>query len=207
MNSKNYYELDLTDESDLARFDIWVNNLDTDEINTELKKKKNMIKMKELLSLKEDVDKDIKKNIDEIGQLDREIDELQKKLKPLRKQYGELVDNVLPMLNKLGKEQYKTNNYILRIIRKGYERQSFQYKEGFNRALDKVNKNMKRILEQILDDTKKMVKVSPSFQVKPVEISEGFTDWIKKYTRKVLKKIIPRLKLVVVGNKELRKLI
>ena len=119
MNSKNYYELDLTDENDLARFDIWVNNLDTDEINTELKKKKNMIKMKELLSLKEDVDKDIKKNIDEIGQLNREIDELQKKLKPLRKQYGEMVDNLLPMLNKLGKEQVRTKNYIFKILRKG----------------------------------------------------------------------------------------
>ena len=208
MNSKNYYELDLTDESDLARFDIWVNNLDKDEINTELKKKNNMIKMKELLSLKEDVEKDIKKNIDEIGQLDREIDELQKKLKPLRKQYGELVDNVLPMLNKLGKEQYKTRNYIFKIIRKGYERQSFQYKEGFNRALDKVNKNVRRILEQVLDDTKKMVKISPSFQIKPVEIREGsFRDWIKKYTRKVVRKIIPYMKSVIQGNKELRKLI
>jgi len=208
MNSKNYYELDLTDENDLARFDIWVNNLDTDEINTELKKKNNMIKMKELLSLKEDVDKDIKKNIDEIGKLDREIDDLQKKLKPLRNRYGELVDNVLPMLNKLGKEQYKTNNYILRIIRKGYERQSFQYKEGFNRALDKVNKNMKRILEQILDDTKKMVKVSPSFQVKPVEIREiSFKDWVKKYTRKVVRKIFPYMKSVVKANNDLRKMI
>ena len=164
--------------------------------------------MKELLSLKEDVEKDIKKNIDEIGQLDREIDELQKTLKPLRKQYAELVDNVLPMLNKLGKEQYKTRNYIFKIIRKGYERQSFQYKEGFNRALDKVNKNVKRILEQVLDDTKKMVKVSPSFQVKPVEIREGsFRDWIKKYTRKVVRKIIPYMKSVIQGNKELRKLI
>ncbi len=101
----------------------------------------------------------------------------------------------------------KTRNYIFKIIRKGYERQSFQYKEGFNRALEKVNSNIKSILREILEDTKKMVKVAPSFQVKPVEISEGFTDWIKKYTRKVLKKIIPRLKLVVVGNKELRKLI
>lgn len=207
MNSENYYELDLTDESDLARFDIWVNNLDKDEINTELKKKKNMIKMKELLSLTEDIDKDIKQNIDEIGKLDREIDELQKKLKPLRKQYGELVDNVLPMLNKLGKEQYKTRNYIFKIIRKGYERQSLQYKEGFNKALGKVNKNIKKILEQILDDTKKMVSVAPKFQVSPVEISEGFTDWIKKYTRKVLKKISPYLKLVVSGNRDLRKLI
>ena len=167
-----------------------------------------MIKMKELILIKEDIDKDIKKNIDEIGKLDHKIDELQKKLKPLRKQYGELVDNVLPMLNKMGKEQYKTNNYILRIIRKGYERQSFQYKEGFNRALDKVNKNVKRILEQVLDDTKKMVKVSASFQVKPVEIRESsFTDWIKKYTRKVVRKIFPYMKVIVKANNDLRKMI
>jgi flagellar hook-associated protein FlgK len=202
MNNKDYYE------GDLDGFEIWLANLDTDEINTELKKKSNMIKMKELLSLKEDVAKDIKRNIDEIGQLGNEIDELQKQLKPLRKEYGELVENVLPMLKKLGKEQYKTRNYIFKIIRKGYERQSFQYKEGFNRALDKVNKNVKRILEQILDDTKKMVKVSPSFQVSPIEIREiSFKDWIKKYTRKVVRKIIPYMKSVIQGNKELRKLI
>jgi len=208
MNSENYYELDLTDESDLARFDIWANNLDKDEINTELKKNNNMIKMKELLSLKEDVDKEIKRNINEIGKLNNEIDELQKKLKPLRKQYGELVDNVLPMLNKLGKEQYKTQNYIIRIIRKGYERQSFQYKEGFNRALDKVNKNVKRILEQILDDTKKMVKVAPSIQVSPIEIREiSFKDWVKKFARKVVRKIIPYMKIIVKTNSDLRKMI
>ena len=208
MNSENYYELDLTDENDLARFDIWVNNLDKDEINTELKKKSNMIKMKELLSLTEDIDKDIKRNVDEIGKLDHKIDELQKKLKPLRKQYGELVDNVLPMLNKLGKEQYKTRNYIFKIIRKGYERQSFQYKEGFNKALDKVNSNIKQILREILEDTKKMVKVSPSFQVSPIEIREiSFKDWIKKYTRKVIKKIFPYMKSVVKANNDLRKMI
>jgi predicted transcriptional regulator len=208
MNSKNYYELDLTDENDLARFDIWVNNLDTDEINTELKKKKNMIKMKELLSLKEDVDKDIKKNIDEIGQLNREIDELQKKLKPLRNRYGELVDNVLPMLNKLGKEQVRTKNYIFKILRKGHWKSSYRYKEGFNTALDKVNKNMKRILEQILADTKKMVKVAPTIQVSPIEIREiSFKDWVKKYTRKVVRKIFPYMKSVVKANNDLRKMI
>ena len=163
------------------------------------------IKLIDLLT--EDIDKDIKQNIDEIGVLQNEIDDLQKKIMPLKKRYGELVESVLPILDKLGKEQVKTRNYIFKIIRKGYKRQSFQYKEGFNRALEKVNSNIKSILREILEDTKKMVKVAPSFQVKPVEISEGFTDWIKKYTRKVLKKIIPRLKLVVGGNKELRKLI
>ena len=208
MNSKNYYELDLTDESDLARFDIWVNNLDKDEINTELKKKSNMIKMKELLSLTEDIDKDIKRNIDEIGKLDHKIDELQMQLKPLRQKYGELVDNVLPLLNKLNKEQYKTKNYIFKILRKGYWKSSYRYKEGFNTALHKVNKNVKRILEQILDDTKKLVKVAPSIQVSPIEIREiSFKDWIKKYTRKVIKKIFPYMKSVVKANNDLRKMI
>ena len=95
-----------------------------------------MLKLKELIT--EDIDTDIKHNIDQIGSLQKEIDEIQKKLKPLKKEYGELVDNVLPILSKLGKEQMKTRNYIFKIIRKGYERQSFQYKEGFNKAVMSV---------------------------------------------------------------------
>ena len=162
-----------------------------------------MIKMKGLIT--EDIDTDIKHNIDQIGSLQKEIDEIQKKLKPLKKEYGELVDNVLPILSKLGKEQMKTRNYIFKIIRKGYERQSFQYKEGFNKALGKVNNNIKKILEQILDDTKKMVDVKPKFQISP--INEGFTDWLKSFTRKVLKNIIKPMKSVVSANKDLRKLI
>jgi 6-pyruvoyl-tetrahydropterin synthase len=99
----------------------------------------------------------------------------------------------------------KTRNYIFKIIRKGYERQSFQYKEGFNKALGKVNNNIKKILEQILDDTKKMVDVKPKFQVSPIH--EGFKEWIKSFTRKVLKKIIKPMKSIVSANKDLRKLI
>ena len=162
-----------------------------------------MIKMKGLIT--EDIDTDIKHNIDQIGSLQKEIDEIQKKLKPLKKEYGELIDNVLPILSKLGKEQMKTRNYIFKIIRKGYERQSFQYKEGFNKALGKVNNNIKKILEQILDDTKKMVDVKPKFQVSPIH--EGFKEWIKSFTRKVLKKIIKPMKSIVSANKDLRKLI
>ena len=67
---------------------------------------------------------------------------------------------------------------------------------------------MKRILEQVLDDTKKMVKVAPSIQVSPIEIREiSFKDWIKKYTRKVIKKIFPYMKVIVKANNDLRKMI
>jgi len=41
-----------------------------------------MLKMRELLSLKENIDTDIKQNIDQIGSLQKDIDELQKKLMP-----------------------------------------------------------------------------------------------------------------------------
>jgi len=195
INSKDYYE------GDLDGFEIWLKDFDTEE-------KDKMIKMVDLLGIKENIDKDIKQNIDELGQLNSEIDDLQKKLKPLRKQYGEMVDNLLPMLNKLGKEQVRTKNYIFKILRKGHWKSSYRYKEGFNTALDKVNKNMKRILEQILADTKKMVKVAPTIQVSPVEIREiSFKDWVKKYTRKVVRKIFPYMKVIVKTNNDLRKMI
>ena len=195
INSKDYYE------GDLDGFEIWLKDFDTEE-------KDKMIKMVDLLGIKENIDKDIKQNIDEIGQLNREIDELQKKLKPLRSRYGDLLDNLLPILNSLGKEQVKTQNYIFKIVRKGYERQSFQYKEGFNRALDKVNSNIRLILKQILDDTKKMVKVAPSIQVSPIEIREiSFKNWVKKFARKVLRKIMPKLKSVMMANRDLRKFV
>jgi hypothetical protein len=197
-------------EYDFVSYDEWEKIMTNEDENCEddykMDENYKMIKLKDLIS--EDVDKDIKKNIDEIGRLDNEIDELQKKLKPLRSRYGDLLDNLLPILNSLGKEQVKTQNYIFKIVRKGYERQSFQYKEGFNRALDKVNSNIRLILKQILDDTKKMVKVAPSIQVSPIEIREiSFKNWVKKFARKVLRKIMPKLKSVMMANRDLRKFV
>jgi len=162
-----------------------------------------MIKLQDLIV--EDIDTDIKHNIDKIGSLQKEIDEIQKKLKPLKKEYGELVENVLPILSKLGKEQMKTRNYIFKIIRKGYEKRSFKYKESFQEALLRVNKNTRNVLKTILEETKKMVDVKPKFQVSP--INEGFTEWLKSFTRKVMKKIIKPMKSVVSANKDLRKLV
>jgi len=162
-----------------------------------------MIKMKLLLD--EDIDGDIKEKIDELGSLETMIDELQKRLKPLKEKYGELVENVLPIVSQLGKEQVKTQNYVLKIIRKGYQKQSFQYKEGFNKALEKVNDNIKNILLHVLKDTRKVIEVSPKFRIEP--LNEGFMEWLKNRTQRIMKKIVPWFKLVVSGNKELRRLV
>ncbi|MBC8216509.1 MAG: hypothetical protein H8E64_08380 [Candidatus Marinimicrobia bacterium] len=47
--------------------------------------------------------------------------------------------------------------------------------------------------------------MKPKFQVSPIH--EGFTDWLKSFTRKVMKKIIKLMKSAVSANKDLRKLI
>lgn len=138
-----------------------------------------------------------------MGELSREIESLKDQLKPLQKKFGELVDVVLPVVEDMGKENIKTKRYVFRIIRSGYEKRSFSYKEGFLNSLDKVNSNTKRILNEILEQTKKMVKVKPSFQIQPVE---GISDWLKKLKMKI-KRLIPSLKQIKVGNKELKKLV
>jgi len=154
--------------------------------------------------IKEEVlDKQIKDSVNEMGELSREIELLKDKLKPLQQKFGDLVDIVLPVVEEMGSENLKTKRYVFRIILSGYEKRSFSYKEGFLNSLDKVNSNTKRILNEILEQTKKMVKVKPSFQIQPVE---GISDWLKKLKMKV-KRLIPSLKQIKFGNKELKKLI
>lgn len=154
--------------------------------------------------IKEDIiDKQIKDSVNEMGELSKEIESLKDQLKPLQKKFGELVDVVLPVVEDMGKENIKTKRYVFRILRKGYEKKSYSYKEGFLTSLDKVNSNTKRILNELLEQTKKMVKVKPSFQIQPVE---GISDWLKKLKMKI-KGLIPSLKQIKVGNKELKKLL
>jgi len=193
-------------EGDIDGFELWLQNWNIDdEWETYMNERNKMIKLKPLI--KEDIEDEVKKNIDELGELQVEIDKLQGKLDPLKKQYSILVGSVLPILNQLGKEQQIAKNFIFRIIAKGYERKSVKYKEGFKQAMDRVNENTRKVLQTILDETKQMVRVSPRFKVSPIEMNEGrFRDWLKKLTRKLLFKLKKPLSLVKKGNQELRRI-
>jgi len=154
------------------------------------------------------IKKQIQSNIDELGYLTNQIDDIKKKLIPLQKRYGELIDVVLPVIEELDEETIKTQNYIFRIIKKGYERKSFKYKEGFLKSLSKVNQNTRKILEQILDETKKMVQVKPKFMVSPVEdiIPKKMIQWMKKFKKRI-QSLFKYVSVIKQGNTELRKLI
>ena len=166
------------------------------------------MKLKELISEKVVVDSKIQSEIDELGILSQQIEKIKKQLQPLQKRYGEVVEEIIPVIDKLDKETLTTNNFVMKIIRRGYERENYSYKEGFLNGLNKVNENTKRILQQILEETKKLTKINPSFSVKP--IGEGVGDKLKVWYNKfkmMVRKLTKNFKGISDGNKILRRLI
>ena len=166
------------------------------------------MKLKELISEKVVVDSKIQSEIDELGILSQQIEKIKKQLQPLQKRYGEVVEEIIPVIDKLDKETLTTNNFVMKIIRRGYERENYSYKEGFLNGLNKVNENTKRILKQILEETKKLTKINPSFSVKP--IGEGVGDKLKVWYNKfkmMVRKLTKNFKGISDGNKILRRLV
>ena len=166
------------------------------------------MKLKELISEKVVVDSKIQSEIDELGILSQQIEKIKKQLQPLQKRYGEVVEEIIPVIDKLDKETLTTNNFVMKIIRRGYERENYSYKEGFLNGLNKVNENTKRILKQILEETKKLTKINPSFSVKP--IGEGVGDKLKVWYNKfkmMVRKLTKNFKGISDGNKMLKRLI
>ena len=153
------------------------------------------------------IDKKIKKEIDELGMVMNQIKVLKKKLDPLQKRYGELVDVILPVVDELDSETFKTKNYVFKITKQGYERQTYSYKEGFLNGLDKVNENTKRVLKSILEETMRLTKIKPSFSVNPVESVGGtLKKWYNKF-KQIVRKLTKNIRGVKDGNKMLKRLI
>ena len=166
------------------------------------------MKLKELISEKVVVDSKIQSEIDELGILSQQIEKIKKQLQPLQKRYGEVVEEIIPVIDKLDKETLTTNNFVMKIIRRGYERENYSYKEGFLNGLNKVNENTKRILQQILEETKKLTKINPSFSVKPIgEGREGQLYSWYKWFKVVIKRLLKNFKGISDGNKILKKLV
>ena len=153
------------------------------------------MKLKELISEKVVVDSKIQSEIDELGILSQQIEKIKKQLQPLQKRYGEVVEEIIPVIDKLDKETLTTNNFVMKIIRRGYERENYSYKEGFLNGLNKVNENTKKILMGILDETKKLTKINPSFSVKPIgEGREGQLYSWYKWFKVVIKRLTKNFK-------------
>jgi len=139
---------------------------------------------------------DIESKIDEFGILSDKIDKVKKELSELSNRYKEIEGELRPTLEQLHLQNQKsiqTKKYLVTLKRMGYNRDNFKYKESFEESLTKVNKQTKKVLEDILQSTKTVSRVVSTIGVQRMdEIS--FKSMLQKLVSP-FKKLFNRLKM------------
>ena len=138
---------------------------------------------------------DLETKIDEFGILSDKIDKVKKELSELSNRYKEIEGELRPILEQLtiqNQKSIQTKRYLVTLKRMGYNRDNFKYKESFEESLTKVNKQTKKVLEDILLSTKTVSRVVSTVGVQRMdEIS------LKSMLQKLIspfKKLFSRLK-------------
>ena len=139
---------------------------------------------------------DLESKIDEFGILSDKIDKVKMELSELSNRYKEIEGEFRPTLEQLhiqNKKSIQTKKYLVTLKRMGYNRDNFKYKESFVESLTKVNKQTKKVLEDILLSTKTVSRVVSTIGVQRMnEIS------LKSMLQKLVlpfKKLFSRLKM------------
>ena len=176
------------------------------------KKENKIIKMKPLIPLiqdeilKEKLGKDIESSVDELGDLSTEIKKLKDKIEPLQKRYGEIVEEIIPVVKGLHTENVLTNRYVFRIMKKGFERKTVSYREGFLQSLEKLNKQTRIVCERILKETERLSYVKPQISISPIEgVGNTIKKWVNRF-KGLVRKVIPSLKQIRNENKKLKRI-
>ena len=160
------------------------------------------------------MDKSILEKVDEFGELSDEMDKVKKSLDEMKKKYEGLEEELRPLLEELSKYNQKsiqTEKYLLSIKRFGYEKENVKYKEVFEQSLTKVNKNTKKLLEDLLESTKTITKVVTSIGVQ--KLKEGFFTNFVNNVKKLVNRLVGNVKkssndmddLILVSKKISRK--
>lgn len=115
---------------------------------------------------------DIESQIDEFGILSDKIDKVKMELSELSNRYKEIEGELRPTLEQLtiqNKKSIQTKRYLVTLKRMGYNRDNFKYKESFVESLTKVNKQTKKVLEDILLSTKTVSRVVSTIGVQRMD--------------------------------------
>ena len=135
------------------------------------------------------------------------MDKLKNQLQGLKKRYSQIEGELRPVLEELNKYNQKsiqTEKYLVSIKRMGYDRENLRYKETFEQSLEKVNKQTRKVLEELLQSTKTISRVVSSVGVQPVS-ENFFTDLIRK-VKSLFGRLVPKLKRTNKGMEELQRL-
>lgn len=155
-----------------------------------------------------EMDRTIEMKIDEFGELSDEMDKMKDTLNRIKQRYSELEGELRPVMEELEKQHQKsmkTNRFLLTIKRKGYTRSSYKYKQSFEESLTKVNKQTKKLLEDLLQSTKTTTKVMTSLGVQPV-LESNLWRRMKNKMGKLYKKLTSKFKQNGIELERLHKL-
>ena len=139
---------------------------------------------------------DIESKIDEFGVLSDRIDVVKMELSQLSKRYKEIEEEVRPLLEQLqlqNKKSIQTKKYLVTLKRMGYNRENFKYKESFEKSLTMVNKQTRRVLEDVLQSTKTVSRVVSTIGVQRVD-EVSLKSMLKKLVSP-FKKLFSRLRM------------
>lgn len=133
---------------------------------------------------------DLSKEIEEYADLADQIDRLNAQIKLLEKRYKELDSKFINMLDKLeeelgnSKETFiRAKNILITIKKRGGDRTSFKYKEAFEWLYERVNPQMKKLIDETLEANKTISQVKSSLSVqRESKLSES---WIGDVFNKV----------------------
>ena len=105
--------------------------------------------------------------LNQVGDLDEKINDLKSELKPLVKEFESLNSELIGKIDdsSLEVKGLRNDEFLFQITQKGFSRDNFKYKVGFDESLLKVNKNTRKILEKELEKTRTESWIKPKTQV------------------------------------------
>ena len=140
-------------------------------------------------------DPKLEEQIREFAKLSDQIDKLQVELKDYQSKYKDLEEIIRPMLEQLNETDQKgleIDGILVTIKRKGYDRESYAYKEAYEWLVERVNPAMKALAEQALDATKKIARIASSIGVQKLEensITARLLDGVRRMVFSSIEKI------------------
>lgn len=139
------------------------------------------------------MDKKLLKEIDELGDLQRKISEIEAELKILKTQSKEIESKISPTilaLRELGATTIQTAQHLVKVKRAGATSTRYSWKKIALFAISKLNGNCKKLVEQMMEDTATIVETSTSLSIELLD--EGYSlneNRVLKFFRKLLGRI------------------
>jgi hypothetical protein len=143
-------------------------------------------------------DPKLKKLLADYYEKQKEFDQLNSKIKQLKKEMDDLgLDEALtPLLDSMKEIDDRlatADEYIVKIMRFGYDSSSARYKEAFELAITKVNDATANVLNNALETTKKVSKVKHSFNIEKLT-EASFLSKLKNVFKSIFNKAAKAIK-------------